>query len=85
MATVDEACRDVGRAPESLVRTAGANIALPGYLGVRGDPIEGEPEAIAERLRGFQNLGLRHFVCGLDPCTPRSLEQFGRVIELLDA
>ena len=84
LAAVDEACRAVGRAPETLVRTAGGNVAMPGYLGRRADPITGEAEAMAATLRGFRDLGLRHFVCGLDPCTPRSIEQFGRVIELLD-
>ena len=85
MAAVDEACRDVGRDPATLVRTAGGNIAMPGYLGRRGDPIEGEPEAMAETLARFRDLGLAHFVCGLDPCTPATIERFARVIELLDA
>lgn len=85
MAAVDEACREVGRDPASLVRTAGGNIALPGYLGVRANPISGAPEEIADAIRAFFDLGIRHFICGLDPCTPASIEWFGRVIELLDA
>lgn len=84
MAAVDDACREVGRDPATMVRTAGGNIALPGYHGVRPDPIEGEPEQIAEVLLQFRALGLRHFVCGLDPCTPASVEWFARVIELVD-
>lgn len=85
MAAVDEACHEVGRDPKTLVRTAGGNIALPGYLGRRPDPIEGEPEAIAETIVRFGELGIQHFVCGLDPCTPASLEQFARVIEMVDS
>jgi alkanesulfonate monooxygenase SsuD/methylene tetrahydromethanopterin reductase-like flavin-dependent oxidoreductase (luciferase family) len=85
MAAVDEACREVGRDPATLVRTAGGNIAMPGYLGKRPDPIEGEPAAMAETLHRFGELGIRHFVCGLDPCTPTSIEQFARVIEVIDA
>ena len=85
LAAVDEACREVGRAPETLVRTAGGNIALPGYLGRRPDPITGEAEEIAAVVSGFRDLGIHHFVCGLDPCTPQSIEGFARVIELLDA
>ncbi len=85
MATVDDACRDVGRDPATLVRTAGGNIAMPGYLGVRPDPITGDAEVMAATLRGFRDVGIHHFVCGLDPCTPESIEQFARVIELVDA
>ncbi len=84
MAAVDAACMDVGRDPSTLVRTAGGNIALPGYTGVRGDPIEGSAEEMAAAIAGFRDLGLHHFVCGLDPCTPQSVETFARVIELFD-
>jgi hypothetical protein len=28
---------------------------------------------------------MQHFVAGLDPCTPQSIEEFGRVIEMIDA
>ncbi len=84
LAEVDAACRDVGRDPASLVRTAGGNIAMPGYLGRRPDPITGGTEEIASALRGFRDLGLRHYVCGLDPCTPASVQQFAPVIAALD-
>jgi alkanesulfonate monooxygenase SsuD/methylene tetrahydromethanopterin reductase-like flavin-dependent oxidoreductase (luciferase family) len=83
MEKVDAACAEVGRDPASLVRTAGANFALSGYLGARPNPIEGDAAALAERLNEFAALGLSHFVCGIDPCTPASVEEFGRVIELL--
>ena len=85
MAAVDEACRDVDRDPATLVRTAGGNIAMPGHLGVRPDPITGDAATMAATLRGFRDRGIHHFVCGLDPCTPRSIEEFAPVIELLDA
>ncbi|HEY8445483.1 MAG TPA: LLM class flavin-dependent oxidoreductase [Thermomicrobiales bacterium] len=84
LAELDEACREVGRDPATLVRTAGTNIALDGYLGVRPNPVRGTPEQMAEVALSFRSLGLRHWVAGLDPCTPRSLEQFARVIEIVD-
>ena len=84
LANLDQACLDVGRDPKTIVRTAGSNIAMPGYLGRRLNPIEGEPEQIAEAVRGFGDLGLRHHVAGLDPCTPKSLEQYAKVMEILD-
>ena len=85
MAAVDEACREVGRDPATLVRTAGGNIAMPGYTGRRPDPIRGSEREIAETILRFRELGIQHFVAGLDPCTPQTIEQFERVIALVDA
>jgi alkanesulfonate monooxygenase SsuD/methylene tetrahydromethanopterin reductase-like flavin-dependent oxidoreductase (luciferase family) len=85
MAAADAACREVGRDPATLVRTAGGNVAMPGYLGRRPNPIEGDDEAMAATLLRFRELGIQHFIAGLDPCTPRTIEQFARVIELIDA
>jgi alkanesulfonate monooxygenase SsuD/methylene tetrahydromethanopterin reductase-like flavin-dependent oxidoreductase (luciferase family) len=81
---VDEACAEVGRDPATLVRTAGGNIALDGYTGVRPHPMQGDADAIAGNLAAFRDLGFRHYVAGIDPCTPKSLEQFARVLEKLD-
>ena len=84
LALVDEACADVGRDPATLVRTTSSNIAMPGFLGVRPNPITGTSEEIAEAVAAFRPLGMRHHVAGLDPCTPTSLEQYAHVIELID-
>lgn len=85
MAAVDAACLEVGRDPKSLVRTAGGNIAMPGATGRRPKPMTGSAEEIAANILEFRELGITHFVAGLDACTPQSLEQFGRVIELVNA
>lgn len=84
MDKVDEACRHAGRDPQTLVRTVGGNLAMEGYLGRRPNPIEGDTEHKAEKIAGFRDIGMKHFIAGLDPSTPASIEQFGRVIELLD-
>ena len=81
---LDAACRAAGRDPASVVRTAGANIALPGYLGVRPNAIDGDEDALADAIRAFRALGIDHFVCGLDPCTPESVAWFAGVIARLD-
>jgi alkanesulfonate monooxygenase SsuD/methylene tetrahydromethanopterin reductase-like flavin-dependent oxidoreductase (luciferase family) len=81
---LDDACAAVGRDPATIVRTAGGNVAQPGYTGTRANPIEGDNDQIAERIAAFRDTGFAHFVAGLDPCTPKSLEQFARVIEVLD-
>jgi hypothetical protein len=58
---------------------------MSGYLGERPGPIEGDAETMAETILRFRELGIQHFVAGLDPCTPQSIEEFARVIELIDA
>jgi hypothetical protein len=35
-------------------------------------------------MAGFRDLGFRHLVAGIDPCTPQSLEAFAKVIEIFD-
>lgn len=85
MAAVDAACAEVGRDPQTLVRTAGGNIFMPGNTGRRPNPITGSDEEIAATIVRFRDLGITHFVAGLDACTPRNLERFGRIIELVDA
>jgi probable F420-dependent oxidoreductase len=85
MAAVDDACREVGRDPASLVRTMGGNIAMPGYLGRRPNPITGSDEEIAAAIVRFREHGMQHFIAGLDPCTPQTIEQFARIMEIVDA
>ena len=82
--TLNAACLAAGRDPESIVKTAGSNIRLEGYTGTRVNPIAGDDQYIAGEIDKFRQLGLKHYVAGLDPCTPKSLEQFGRVMEILD-
>lgn len=82
---VDAACAAVGREPKSLIRTAGGNFAMDGYMQRRPNPVEGDADDMAARLGEFRDLGLAHFVCGLDPCTPETIRAFGDVVERLDA
>lgn len=81
---VDAACQAAGRDPGTLIRTAGGNFAMEGYLGRRPNPIEGSSQDMADRLAAFRDLGLAHFVAGLDPCTPDTIRAFADVIRLLD-
>lgn len=81
---LDAACADVGRDPSTMVKTAGGSIARPGFSGSRPNAFEGDDEATAANLNGFRELGFRHFVAGLDPATPQSVEAFAKVLDLLD-
>ena len=81
-----EACAEIGRDPATLELTAGtfARILAPGET--RPDDangICGEPEEVAEALRGFAAVGVRHLVVIVSPEDVSGVERFGKVIELL--
>ena len=69
---------------QMLDTTASSNIALTGYQGRRANPMTGTHAEIAAQIRPFQDLGLKHWVAGLDPTTPKAIEEFGSVMEILD-
>ncbi len=97
---VDAACRDVGRDPATLERTAGLLIDLPGRDPNRSGrksvagatepstkpdpPATGSPEELAELLRGYAREGITHVQVWLDPSTLAGFEQFAATLELLD-
>ena len=90
---VDRVCREVGRDPLTVERTATLQVRLPGWIGIRSvtettvgaiSPIAGSPQQIADALRGFAQAGLDHVQLLLDPITEGSIEALGPVLELLD-
>jgi alkanesulfonate monooxygenase SsuD/methylene tetrahydromethanopterin reductase-like flavin-dependent oxidoreductase (luciferase family) len=85
LAALDAALKAEGRDPNSIARTAGGNIALTGYTSTRGNAMEGDSEVIARHLTSFQDLGFRHFVGGIDPCTPEAIREFGEALALFHA
>jgi hypothetical protein len=50
----------------------------------RADLVSGTVDVMADRLAGFQELGLHHLVCGLEPRTASSIRDFGNVIAGFD-
>jgi len=85
MELVDAACLAVGRDSRSLIRTAGGNLAMAGYHGARPHAFDGTVAEKAAWLDGFRQIGLDHFVIGLDPATPASLAAFAEVVSAYDA
>ncbi|MBW3666014.1 MAG: LLM class flavin-dependent oxidoreductase [Actinobacteria bacterium] len=92
MSEVDEACRDVGREPGQIGRTAAVHVQLPGGTGRRpGDPtareesppITGSREEIATGLAAFEATGLDHIQVVLDPIDAPSVEELARTVEHL--
>lgn len=97
---VDGVCREVGRDPATLARTAGVLIDLPGRdpdrsgrAAVAGatepttkpdPPATGTPEQLAELLHGYAREGISHVQVWIDPSTVAGVEEFARTLEALD-
>jgi probable F420-dependent oxidoreductase len=82
-------CEEVGRDPTTIALTAGAAVRLraPGETtgpSLAPKAIEGEPEQVAEVLRAFADVGVRHLVVIPEPFGMATLERFGEVLRLLD-
>jgi probable F420-dependent oxidoreductase len=91
-AVVDDACRDVGRDPADVERSVAVLVRLPGGRGrVRGnmshptvDPLDGEPQELAESLRAFAREGIAHVQLVLDPITTESIRALAPALAELD-
>ena len=89
---VDAACRDTGRDPAEIERTAAVLVRLPGGTGrIQGSyasaspaPLEGSVEEMAERMRAYAGEGIGHVQLVIDPITRASIEAFAPVLRLLD-
>jgi len=89
---VDDACREVGRDPGEVERTAAVLVRMPGGSGrTMGDavagalpPLTGDAEAIATGLRAYAALGIAEVQLVVDPITLASIEGLARVLEVLD-
>jgi len=85
--SVDAACIAAGCEPGSVQRTMAALVHMPGNDGShdpRSTPITGTPEQIAESFRGLAGAGISHVQVQLSPITSAEIEQFARVLEILD-
>jgi probable F420-dependent oxidoreductase len=95
LSALNDACADVGREPDSIVRTAGVMADIPGDYPHRGHdwvtklrgrvpPLSGTPEEMAAELRAMAEAGIQHVQVWLDPLSVEGIEGFGRVLEALD-
>ena len=83
---VTAACAEVGRDPATLALTVGTFVHLPEDGRPAGDEREigGSYEEIAAQLRAFAAAGVGHVVVDIRPdITVQTIEEFGRVLELL--
>jgi alkanesulfonate monooxygenase SsuD/methylene tetrahydromethanopterin reductase-like flavin-dependent oxidoreductase (luciferase family) len=89
---VDAAARAVGRDPAKIEKTTAVLVRLPGGTGrVMGDttqadvpPLQGSPQAIADRLRDYATLGVAEVQLVVDPITIESVTVLAPVLRELD-
>lgn len=83
---VDEICREVGRDPRTLERTAAIKVEYGSHSGspMSTDPITGSAAEIAETLRAYGAAGISHVQIWLDPCTRDGVRSFTDVLKRLD-
>jgi probable F420-dependent oxidoreductase len=85
-AQLQAACTEVGRDPATITLTAGTIVRLQsGEDATSERAITGSPEEIARRLHDFASIGVAHLIVILEPLTLTTIEQFGRIAELVRA
>jgi probable F420-dependent oxidoreductase len=93
-AAVDAACKEVGRDPATLARSAALMVdvrghAAPGENWVAdaraGQALSGSTEELAAALRAYAKAGIGHVQVWLDPNTVAGVEAFAPVLALLDS
>ena len=95
---IDAACREQGRDPATLGRTAAVLVADstadPWWDRLPSDqtagnpplvPLTGTPEVVAEVLRQYELEGVAHVQICLEPTTCKTIEDLVPVLEALDA
>lgn len=91
LATVDEACRQVGRDPAEIDRTAAVLVQMERGGGrIAGSserpdvtPITGSASDIAESLSRFEDAGITHVQVVLDPIDAVAVTEMGEVLSRL--
>jgi probable F420-dependent oxidoreductase len=80
-----EICATVGRDSATIELTAGTIVRLSQSAEANpiAEAISGTLEEIAHQLQGFADVGVTHLMVVLDSSSVASIEQFGRVVELV--
>jgi alkanesulfonate monooxygenase SsuD/methylene tetrahydromethanopterin reductase-like flavin-dependent oxidoreductase (luciferase family) len=83
VAELDKACAEVGRDPQTLVRSSSSRFS---FDAADQNPmlVHGTPEEMAAVLHEYANLGMRQHLVTIDPRTTENFERFAEVIEIFD-
>jgi alkanesulfonate monooxygenase SsuD/methylene tetrahydromethanopterin reductase-like flavin-dependent oxidoreductase (luciferase family) len=92
MKKVDDACRRVGRDPQTVERTCAVYVGLTGgggrHTGATTEddvpPLRGSTAELAAEMRKYAAAGISHVQLVLDPITVEAIEEFAPVLEELD-
>jgi probable F420-dependent oxidoreductase len=91
--TIDDACRDVGRDPDSLSRVIGIQVDVlndareahsPRQFVMAPWPLTGTPEELAAQIRRYTEARVTHMMVWIDPASVAGIEAFAPVLEALD-
>jgi probable F420-dependent oxidoreductase len=92
-ARVDNACRDVGRDPDTLARIIGIQADMlnasrqatqPRQFVMAPWPLTGTAEELAAQIRQFAEARVGHMMVWVDPVSVAGVEAFAPVLEALD-
>lgn len=90
LARIDHACEQVGRDPDTLVKTVAPLVGMPGARGrlsEYGAPpaLDGtDPASLAADLHRFAELGVDHVQLVLDPINVHTVAALADVIDLME-
>jgi alkanesulfonate monooxygenase SsuD/methylene tetrahydromethanopterin reductase-like flavin-dependent oxidoreductase (luciferase family) len=86
---LDEACREIGRGPETLWRSVAVGVSLPGRRltfgpwDISAGALTGSADELAQKLRAFAREGISHVQVYLGHSTHDDVDRFASVLELL--
>lgn len=85
---MDEICRSMGRAPETLERSVAVLVDFEGAYGRPGQQhpsLTGTPREIADEFLRYAEAGVDHLQVYPDPCTIEGFERVAEAVDLLDS
>jgi alkanesulfonate monooxygenase SsuD/methylene tetrahydromethanopterin reductase-like flavin-dependent oxidoreductase (luciferase family) len=83
---ISGAAKSAGRDPSDIERTMAILLRFPeeqGDVDPRATLIQGDVDVMAKAVVALAREGVAHIQVVLEPCTPASVERFGRALELI--